>query len=605
MLTGLLEEVWDRGYMRFTWQYQSAIGTLIPVEKVMVVISDRSGEKVLASFTLDRRPMAERDKLVRESELMRDELGHAVASARQANEAKSQFLASMSHEIRTPMNAILGMTDLMRTDNLDDTQAGYFEDIRKMSKSLLQIINDILDFSKLEAGRMDIKPVHFNLLEFFDSICSLAHFQAECKDLVFYQDFSPSVPHVVIGDEVRIRQVLTNFLNNAVKFTTSGKVGFTVDMEIEDAQEYVAFSISDTGPGLKEEDQQRLFTPFTRLGNVQMSPGTGLGLSIAKNLVDLMRGMVRVKSTWHKGTTFTILLPLPEGDVKQIARPELQHKAVAVDNAAVLVVDDNKVNLKVAQAYLSRHNIKPDLALSGYEALEKTGKRHYDLVLLDHMMPGMDGLETAAKIRALPNEYARELPIVAFTANAVSGMREMFLEAGMNDFMSKPIMPADLNRVLFRWLPHDKLKQESFLEGAPHHSTDAGDAQSGAARGGAGGGDEEEGTLADMLGIKEFPDFTPSEDEEKLSLPPLRAKALAFIDSIRPLVSNGSTALLEHTDEIHAELSQFSNKVGVFLMHIDNYDFDLALDILKEIRGCVTQGAQINVTGGEAKSHDI
>jgi signal transduction histidine kinase/CheY-like chemotaxis protein/HPt (histidine-containing phosphotransfer) domain-containing protein len=397
--------------------------------------------------------------------------------AKAASRAKSQFLASMSHEIRTPMNAIMGMSDLMRTDNLDEVQQGYFKDIKKMSKSLLQIINDILDFSKIEAGKLEVTPVHFNVTSLYDNICSMSKFTALAKELEFKTSFDPLIPPVIYGDEIRIRQIITNIVNNAIKYTHQGSVFLAFSRAERGQKDCLVITVEDTGIGIKEEDMPKLFDTFQQFDREKNRGiiGTGLGLSITKNLITLMGGEINVESVYGRGSVFTVSLPLIEGDAEKIELKSIAEKVKALTEVAVLVVDDNPINLTVAQGFLATHNIYPDTALSGAEAVKMVQEKRYDLVFMDHMMPGMDGIEATQVIRALDSSgspsidpsWFREMPIVALSANAVSGAREAFLQGGMNDFVSKPIEAEQLNMALQRWLPQDKIamvKQENKKE---------------------------------------------------------------------------------------------------------------------------------------------
>jgi signal transduction histidine kinase/DNA-binding NarL/FixJ family response regulator/HPt (histidine-containing phosphotransfer) domain-containing protein len=406
------------------------------------------------------------------------ELVQAKAEAEAASKAKSEFLATMSHEIRSPMNAIIGMSELMRTDNLDQVQQGYFQDIRKMSHSLLDIINDILDFSKIEAGKFELSPVHFSMWGLFDNICSLNQFVAAGKDIEFYGYRLEGVPDTVIGDEVRIRQVITNIVANAIKYTKEGIVTVKMRKETRDGKDYMAIAAEDSGIGIKEEDLPKLFGTFQRLDDQKNRSilGSGLGLSIVKKLLDIMHGFVEVESVYGKGSTFTVFIPLVAGDPAKVeytadALPFV-YAVPGTDNLRVLVVDDISVNLTVALGFLATHKIEADTAGSGMAAIELVRKTVYDMIFMDHMMPVMDGIETTRHIRELKardtaspavlaaceaRDYFKKVPIVALTANAVAGAREFFLASGMQDFISKPIEALYLNNALFRWLPKDRI----------------------------------------------------------------------------------------------------------------------------------------------------
>ncbi|MDR1903270.1 MAG: response regulator [Treponema sp.] len=456
------DTVFKTGYYKFEWLYHSSKGEEIPAEVTLVRIQWKDSYRI-ACYARDLREFKANLKKIQEAGKHSREMEIYAKVAEAASEAKSNFLASMSHEIRTPMNAIIGMTDLMRTDNLDEKQLSFFNDIKEMSKTLLQIINDILDFSKIEAGKMDILPIHFNLLDLFDNICSVNHFMAESKGLQFRSSFDPDTPQIIYGDDLRIRQIITNIMNNAIKYTQEGYVDFKITTIVEKGRRYIAFIVEDTGIGIKKENLPKLFDSFEQFDNKKNRSinGTGLGLAITDNLVKMMEGKIDVKSEYGKGTIFTILLPFMEGDPAQVQQQEFSNLFMVDSSVNVLVVDDNEINLKVAVAYLARHKIQADTAVNGAIAIQKVQQKHYHIIFMDHMMPEMDGTEVTKRIRALPDVWYRTAPIIALTANVTEAAQKIFSKCGMNDFIPKPIDAKLLNNMLSKWLPSNMISATS------------------------------------------------------------------------------------------------------------------------------------------------
>ena len=465
----LLQLGQKEGTIKFEWMFKTASGEPLPVETTLVHIPWKGARKFL-SYSRDLREEKANEQKMQKSIEQARELELQQNKAQASAEAKNQFFASMNHEIRTPMNTIIGLLELMRTDNLDQKQKDYIKETRRMSAVLLQIINDILDFQKIESGKLTLLPIHFNLYTLFSNLVSTHKFLAKAKNLNFSSNFAPDLPRLVFGDEFRLRQIITNLLTNAVKYTREGHVNFSVASALRDGKEFIVFKVEDSGIGIKEEDLARLYDEFEQFDSHKNRgiSGTGLGLAIAKRLAEMMEGQIEVTSEYGKGSVFIFSLPLVRGSLEKLERPSEIKRVIAKADTKVLVVDDNSGNITVACGLLARHGIFPQTASDGKQAITMIMNTPYDLVFMDHMMPVMDGVEATAIIRQTEGEYYRNLPIIALTANAIDSAKELFFSNGMNDFISKPIDVNELNRVLQQWLPQDKIEGESlgavFLE---------------------------------------------------------------------------------------------------------------------------------------------
>jgi signal transduction histidine kinase/CheY-like chemotaxis protein/HPt (histidine-containing phosphotransfer) domain-containing protein len=386
-----------------------------------------------------------------------------------ASNAKSRFLAKTSHEIRTPMNAIIGMSELAIRDFGKPAALEYIAEIRQAGTNLLSIINDILDFSKIEAGSLQIINEPYKMASLLNDVLNIIRIRLNEKSIEFKTEINTNIPSVMTGDESRIRQVLLNLLSNAIKFTNEGFIKFSVSGEnISENIIRLTFTVADSGSGIKNEDISRLFSEFVRI-NENLSKdieGTGLGLSITRSLCRAMGGDVSVSSEYGRGSEFTatIIQTFVEGDftgdVEKIVSTGGKKSSVQfiAPSARILIVDDMITNLIVAEGILSQYKFQIDTCTNGAEAVKMVRERCYDFIM-DHMMPGMDGIETAAAIRAESGDYFKQVPIIAHTANAISGMREIFLQNGFDDFLAKPIEISKLDEVIERWVPQEKREQ--------------------------------------------------------------------------------------------------------------------------------------------------
>lgn len=392
--------------------------------------------------------------------------------AEAANMAKSSFLANMSHEIRTPINAILGMNEMILREEKDPAIRGYAGNIQASGNSLLSIVSDVLDISKIESGKLEIIPVDYEVNSLISDCCNMAAGRAKAKELELLVECADNVPMKLCGDETHIRQIIMNLLTNAVKYTEKGTVKLIVSGRFTDGGFVLKVDVSDTGIGIAEENLPQLFTQFQRfdLQRNRNIEGTGLGLSIVKRLCDLMSGSITARSVLGSGSTFTVELPQKVVDSTPCGGVNLNYSAGAeheyhhsfeAPEAKILAVDDLPVNLLVIANLLKETRIKIDTAGSGRECLDKCSQQKYDLILMDHMMPEMDGVLTFEKLHGDKSSPNFETPVIMLTANALAGMREQYMDVGFADYVSKPVRGAKLEEAIRRNLPESLIKPAS------------------------------------------------------------------------------------------------------------------------------------------------
>lgn len=401
-----------------------------------------------------------------------DRLKAAKKQAEDASKAKSYFLASMSHEIRTPINTVLGMDELIVREARDPIIKQYAVNIRNAGNTLLSIINDILDFSKLEAGKLETVNAEYDLSAVITELVGMIKARADKKGLKLNVIVNPDMPHILVGDAVRIKQCVINLLSNAVKYTKEGEVtlkvnyspayGETILMEV---------SVADTGVGIKKEDMDRLFTPFVRVGDEEnlSIEGSGLGMTIVKNILSIMDSVLNVDSEYGVGSEFYFTLKQEVKDWEKIGNYEETYKRIignesvyqeqfTAPNARILIVDDMELNLSVAEGLLKKTRIRIDTALGARAALKYIEKNEYDILFIDHRMPEIDGIELLHMIRKDRGNINSRKPCIALTANALVGAKDEYLKEGFEDYLSKPINSSQLEKMLLLYLPWDKVE---------------------------------------------------------------------------------------------------------------------------------------------------
>jgi len=472
MILDILEDVFENGTpQRFEWVHVNLKGELLPCEIIAKRIK-YGKEFFIAMYKYDLRKLKEAEQQNREEK-------QKVEMALASNMAKSKFLATMSHEIRTPMNAILGITEiLLQNKNLSSNIKEPISRIYNSADLLLGIINDILDLSKIDAGKMEIVPEEYQVASLIYDTVNLNTMRNDNKPIKFELSVDENIPSALIGDELRIKQILNNLLSNSFKFTAEGKISLSFHVKKKDDEKILlSLCVSDTGSGMTKKQLEKLFMEYTRFDNNLME-GTGLGMNITQNLVNMMDGNISVSSELNRGTAFTVNLPQKIANPKILGKELAQNlqnfrfdefarkKAMPIDYeympyGNVLVVDDMETNLYVAKGLMQPYGLKLDTADSGFQALEKIEAGNtYDIIFMDHMMPKMDGMATTKKIREL--NYTA--PIIALTANAVVNQSKIFLSNGFDEFISKPIDVRQLNAVLTKYI-RDKQPPE-VLEAA-------------------------------------------------------------------------------------------------------------------------------------------
>lgn len=423
------------------------IGTLVTIiqgahPEYLLMTSMETFITFLMYFTIENPDM----KLINELNIAKDQ-------AIKANNAKSEFLSSMSHEIRTPLNAIVGFSQALSEEDINDNAKDEVKDIMMASNSLLELVNGILDISKIESGKIEMVNTEYQFKNIYDELVILAKARMGDKPLDFRCHYDEDIPSVLYGDYTRIKQIILNILTNAVKYTREGYIDFSVSSVRKDDICRLIISVEDSGIGIKQENIPKLFTKFERLDlekNITIE-GTGLGLAITKKLVELMNGTIVVQSIYGKGSKFTIAIDqrVVNKEVVVEKREEKKVSEVHAEGRKVLIVDDNKINLKVASRLLENYKLDITTVESGALCIDKVNSDTYDLILMDDMMPNMSGVETLHKLKEIDG-FAT--PVVALTANAVTGMKEKYLNDGFDDYLAKPINRDELNNIVAKYL---------------------------------------------------------------------------------------------------------------------------------------------------------
>ncbi|RKI83158.1 response regulator [bacterium 0.1xD8-71] len=423
-------------------------------------------KRILAGYAIVFMDVTENKKQLQQMQTLK-------VNAEKANMAKSEFLARMSHEIRTPISAVLGMNEMVLRESKDTEIKKYSMDIKSSAQALLGIINDILDFSKIESGKLEIIPAEYELNSMLNDLFNMFSLRTQEKGLKFDVIVDPKLPSKLYGDDIRIRQVLSNFLSNAVKYTEKGTVTLELAGRTEEDNVILHFTVKDTGIGIKQENMSKLFLAFERFDEEKNRniEGTGLGMNISAQLLKLMGADLKVESVYGKGSSFSfdlrqrILEEEPIGSfqerARKAAREHVYQASFTAPEGEILLVDDNRVNRKVFCGLLKQTKVKIKDVGSGKECLEEVAKKHYDMIFLDHMMPEMDGMETMSRMKQLQDNQCMDTPVVMLTANAIMGAREHYLAEGFDDFLAKPIVQDKLEKIMVQWMPPEKINSST------------------------------------------------------------------------------------------------------------------------------------------------